>query len=179
MFKKIFAILLACLSLPFSLVACNDNNSKPPIACTVTFVQEGQENIVKTVGYGKELTNVPLPKEVVGHDVVWNVTDFSKITDDITVTAVATPKTYIIFYVLSEKYINDGAVLDVSSQEVTYGQTFTLIDLTYFSVSENKEYVLAYWKYNGSKFESGTYNFAHDIELVPAYFEPTFTPEWS
>ena len=88
------------------------------VTYTVTFVQEGAENVVITVNEGEGIaaSEIPTPTPVKGHTVAWDVSDFSAITSDITVTAVATPNVYTITYVV---YV-DG-VAAPASQEITYG----------------------------------------------------------
>ena len=65
---------------------------------TVTFKQDGCEDIVRTVEKGKALADVPVPQEKAGYTVKWNITNFAKITKDTVVTAVATPNTYTVTY---------------------------------------------------------------------------------
>ena len=69
------------------LTGCNKNNDPPvpPVTTvTVTFVQTGEENIVKTVEFGGTLTDIPTPAARDGFIVAWNRTDFSGLVEDIT-----------------------------------------------------------------------------------------------
>ena len=93
--KKIF-LLLVCFALvaAVGLTGCNKNNDPPvpPVTTvTVTFVQTGEENIVKTVEFGGTLTDIPTPAARDGFIVAWNRTDFSGLVEDITVYATLTP----------------------------------------------------------------------------------------
>lgn len=93
--KKIFA-LLVCVALiaAFCMTGCDKNNdppAPPEATVTVTFVQAGEENIVKTVEFGGTLTDIPTPAARDGYTVAWNRTDFSRLTEDITVYATLTP----------------------------------------------------------------------------------------
>ncbi len=57
----------------------------------VTFKAEGYEDIIKEVGFGETLTDIPaVPKKAGWEETapVWSVTDFTNITSDITVTAI-------------------------------------------------------------------------------------------
>lgn len=143
----------------------------------ITFVQDGQENIIKTAKKGTALTDIPTPAPVVGHDVSWSVTDFSNIQSDITVTVNETPKTYTITYVLNGVAQQNGVVLSDNPQTVTYGQAFTLLEKPTYTV-DGVEYVLTAWLYNGQEFTDGTWEFTQDITLTMSYFEPVEIPEW-
>ena len=57
---------------------------------TVTFRNEytEQEDVVKTVEYGQAVTDIPAVQAKVGNSGKWDVTDFSRITDNMTVNAV-------------------------------------------------------------------------------------------
>ena len=87
---------------------------------TITFVQEGQENVIRTAKKGTALTDIPTPVAVTGYDVVWDVTDFSDIQSNMTVTAVKTAKTFTIYYVVSDFAEGKGVTLSQTQQTVTY-----------------------------------------------------------
>ncbi len=70
-----------------------------PNVYTVTFKAEGSEDIVKTVIYGNDLTDIPaVPAREHYNQTVpkWDVTSFEGISSDITVNAVYTANTYIV-----------------------------------------------------------------------------------
>ncbi|MBQ7348977.1 MAG: hypothetical protein IJW47_03180, partial [Clostridia bacterium] len=76
---------------------------------------------VKEILKGEDLTDVPTPKEIEGYTVVWDVTDFNDIKQDITVNAVATANTYKINFYYS------GVSCDGEPyMEVTYDEQFVL-----------------------------------------------------
>ena len=82
--------MLVCFALvaAVGLTGCNKNNDPPvpPVTTvTVTFVQMGEENIVKTVEFGGTLTDIPTPAARDGFIVAWDRTDFSGLVEDITV----------------------------------------------------------------------------------------------
>ena len=54
---------------------------------TITFKAVDEEDIVKTVFYGFDLTDIPSVPEKYGNSGVWDITDFTNITQDMTVTA--------------------------------------------------------------------------------------------
>ncbi len=145
---------------------------------TITFVQEGKDDVVRTAKKGTALTDIPNPAPVEGYDVSWSVTDFSNIQSDMTVTAVATAKTFIITYVISDIASENGVVLATTTQTVTYGEAYELIDLPTYTVA-GVEYVLSTWLYDGVEFDDGTsWEILTDITLTMAHFEPVETPEW-
>ena len=122
------AILVICA---FAFVACSDvsngkNSNQSPaesVAYTVTFVQDGKPDVVKRVKDGESLTDIPQPVSEKGYTIVWDRTDFSSVTENITVTTIKTPNVYTITYNLG---INKNASLSEKTQSVTYGQPFTL-----------------------------------------------------
>ena len=169
--KKVLILVLVCL-LPLSVAtAC------APKTCTITFVQDGQESIVRTVEKGSALTDIPQPEAVVGYDVVWNVTDFSNIQEDMTVTAVATAKTFTITFVVSENAENHDVVLLQTTQTVTYNQPYALTYPTY--IDNGEQFILSAWLKDGVEFASGVWTLLEDITLTMDYFEPVNSQgEW-
>ena len=143
---------------------------------TITFVQEGQDNVIRTAKKGTALTNVPTPVAVTGYDVAWNVTDFSDIQSNMTVTAVTTAKTYTITYVVSDFAASKGVTLAQTQQTVTYGQAFTLFEKPTYT--DEVEYVLHAWLKGGVEFTSGTWTLTENVTLTMSYFEPVDVPEW-
>ena len=87
---------------------------------TVTFKQEGKTDVVKTLGKGDNLTDIPIPAEKTGYNVVWDRTDFTGIMEDIVVNAVATANTYTVTY-----DANGGLVVN-ATQEVVFDADYTL-----------------------------------------------------
>ena len=89
---------------------------------TVTFKQDGFADIVKEVPDLADLTDIPTPQHVDGYKFTWNRTDFTSITEDITVKAQKDLLTYKIEYV-----VYDGT--NNTSNPTTYtveSATFTL-----------------------------------------------------
>ena len=89
---------------------------------TVTFVQTDGTTVTRKVLKGKPLNNVPDPAPVAGHTVSWDVTDFSSITGDMTVTAVQK----IIQYTITYETGNDRVSTAPAQQTVNYGESFTV-----------------------------------------------------
>ena len=53
----------------------------------VTFKQDGQMDIVKTLKQGETLTDIPMPISKMGYMVEWNTVDFINITEDMKINA--------------------------------------------------------------------------------------------
>ena len=90
--KKIAGLLLAVLLLTLSCVCVFTSCSNK---VDITFVQSGQEDVVVTIKKGESLEDIPDPAQKTGYTVVWDVTDFSNIDEDLTVNAVETPNLWL------------------------------------------------------------------------------------
>ncbi len=64
----------------------------------VTFKQDGQKDVTYEVKEGEALTSIPSPVAKTGYTFVWDTTDFSNVTADMTVTAIPTAKSYTISF---------------------------------------------------------------------------------
>ena len=118
---------------------------------TISFVQEGQETKVFTVKEGESFTEIPTPAAKTGYTVAWDKTEFTNITEDVTVTVVETAKTYTI--ILNA----NGGNASQKKFTVTYGQAYEFVKPTH----NEKSFVS--WTYNGEKVSlSGVWNI--DIE---------------
>ena len=142
----IVSILLAVI-MCFSLVACGNKDKDsdtdtdvgtdtgvPEGSFTVTFKQEGQEDVVIVVEDGKTI-DVPAPKAMAGYTVVWDqdLTGVA-ITANVTVTAEKTPVQNNINYVL-----NNG-------QNAASNPThFTVEDEVTFANPTRNSYTFAGW----------------------------------
>ncbi len=73
-------------------------------AYTITFVVGEEELFTRTVNHGGSLGTelIPVVPEVTGKNGVWNQTNFTNITSNITVTAIYTDKVYTVTYVNKE-----------------------------------------------------------------------------
>ena len=111
---------------------------------TITFVQEGQDNIVKTINKGATLEDIPTPVEVEGHTVVWETVDFSEINENMTVNAIITAETYNV------KFDMNGIGQQIEDATVTYGEVYTLPTPT------NDLYDFVKWTYNGTELAQST-----------------------
>ncbi len=127
--RKILLLLLS-LTLTFGVASAisgcvdltgapsTESSNKAEETFTVTFKQDGQKDVEVEVESGEGIAEDKLPKPVAkeGYTIVWDVTDFSKITKDMTVNAVATANTYTI------TYNANGGEASTATQTVTYDQ---------------------------------------------------------
>lgn len=104
-------ILLSLLLCAF-LSGCGEDDGddsatkNPPVSSDtengteykITFVQDGQDSIVKTVKKGGELKDIPTPLAPLGYTAAWDRDSFSNIQADMTVNAVYTMIEYRIIY---------------------------------------------------------------------------------
>lgn len=129
---------------------------------TVTFLQNGCDPIVKTVAEGETLTDIPSVQAKVGYNIVWEEKNFTNITENMTVNAIETAKTY------TAKLTTSFGTLETTTVVFTYGEMYTLPTLT----DPDKMMTFAYWTYNGVKLEnSGTWmtDVTEEIELVAVW----------
>ena len=163
--KKSFLVFVLALGMCFTLGGClgssdgdnsNSNSSQNQLSYTITFKQNGQTDVIKTVDIGEDLTDIPAPKAKVGYSVVWDVTDFTDITENIVVTAIETANTYTITYDAGE------GTVDPATQEVVYDSTPTL------AVPTLDGYTFTGWTYNGNAV-LGKWTIADNVTLVASW----------
>lgn len=130
---------------------------------TISFVQAGQEIKTFSVKAGESFTEIPAPVAKTGYTVAWDVTDFTNITNNITVTAIETAKTYAVSLKV------DGAVIGTIS--VAYNSAY---DLT---IPSKVGYTFKKWTYNGAEIATtGTWTIdATEIEVVAVFEAKTYT----
>ena len=162
--KKSFITVAIALFATVFTAGCNNGEPVEKETFTVTFVQAGQNDIVKTVEKGATLTDIPAPKDKVGYSVTWNVAEFVGITENITVTAVETANNYTITY-----QPGDGT-LDAITQTVTYDAEYTLK----VPAHQDGAYTFTCWTCtdNTSVAQTGTWKIAENITLTAQYAEP-------
>lgn len=177
---KIITILCLLAVMAFGITACVENSpttgdNSPPTTdgqnyVSVTFRQDGQDDIVKLVVSGSTLTDIPRPEPITGYTVLWDRTDFTNITQNITVNAVKTANTYTITYSLGA---NNYATVESETQEVQYEHSFTLQTPSYQGSAAFYGWYLAdeNGKVTDEKVENGTYIWAHDICVIAKWQE--------
>lgn len=131
---------------------------------TVTFKQDGQDDIVMTVEKNTALTDIPTPAPVKGYTVKWNVENFGSIGADLTVNAVATANSYKITFDYKNSGYEGPAFIDV-----TFDGEFT------FPANTNTNYsfegVKWYDDETGEEVVAGKYSFDKDITVSLSYAE--------
>ncbi len=131
----------------------------------IRFVQAGKADVVITVKEGESLTDIPAPVVEAGYDIVWDKTEFVAVSEDITVTAIKTAKTYVITYDLGEVKNNPNAQIASATQEVKYNESFTLATPTC------PQYLFSHWVITGTetRFDSGTYTKLDNLSLTAVW----------
>ena len=180
--RKKFYDLLTILLLSFTCVcafaisACATGKTDPDdgpsqsVTYTVTFKQDGYADIVKTVEEGEDLAYIPTPATETGYTVTWDRTDFTNITQNVIVNAVKTANTYKITYSLGA---NNYATVASETQEVRYGESFTLQTPSYQGSAAFYGWYFADEKGNPTdeKAENGKYVWAKDVFVVAKWQE--------
>ena len=185
--KKILLLLLVAV-LGLSIFACgqtgestsesqsqsqsqSQSSGEQTTTYTVTFVQAGQDDVVITVNEGEGVAEADIPAlvHVDGHDVAWDVTDLSEITENLTVTAVATPKNYTITYVVE---CNCGELSAPDAKTVTFGTAYTLDAPVGACACEFLYWALA----DGTEFTNGTYTTVGSVTVYAVFSNVTHNP---
>lgn len=152
--KKVFTVLLA-MGATLLLGACGSEEEVKKV--NVTFKQDGQQDIVKTIEAGDFIIDLPSPTDKPGYTVTWDIEEFTHIYDDMTVYAVETANTYTI------TYNANGGDIDTSTQEVTFDAQTTLKTPT------REDYAFLGWYWGETKVENGQWTIASDVTLTAAW----------
>lgn len=135
-------------------------------AYTITFIVGEEELYTRNVNHGGNLPNelIPVVPEITGKNGVWNRTDFSNITSNLTVTAVYTDKVYTVTYVNKSGETVIGTA-SFGPFEVTHGTVMT---------APNTGDIIP-----GYDFVSFDYNFTQpvtsNLTIVANYTKQSFT----
>ena len=125
-----------------------------PVKITVTFRADGFDDIVRYADYQSPLYAVPAVPYKEGFVGVWDVTDFTTVTDDMTVNAVYTPKTCVVVF-------HNEAPVTLS---VAYGES--LVNVPAVDVKTG---------YMGAWSVVDFSNVTDDMDVYPVYEKQTFT----
>ena len=164
--RKIIVMVLS-LVIALCMAACSDidvseseSNSAEKTYYTVTFVQNGQPDVVKTVEEGENLTDIPSVKSETGYTVVWEAKTLTNIQANITVNALRTANSYTVTY-----DANSGSVAAVT-QTIVYDSEYVLETPT------RNDYTFICWK-NGqvSVTLTGVWKIAEDVTLTAEWQE--------
>lgn len=158
--KKIISLILVVLCLSTFCFGCNNSesgNGGQESYVTITFKQDGEQDVVKEIVKNGTLTDVPTPKAKEGYSVVWSVTDFTNVKENLTVNAVITANTYRIYF--------DYAGVECDGDDymvVTYDQEYVLPTPT----TELGLKTFVRWvDENGQTVSNGTYKKSGDTTL--------------
>ena len=131
---------------------------------TITFKQDGHANVEKTVKEGESLTDIPEPASKTGYTITWDRTDFTNITSNITVTALAKANKYTI------TYDANGGSVEKETQEVTFDAE------TKLETPTKDDYQFLGWTYQGNAVVDGKWSIAENVTLVASWQDarPTY-----
>ena len=173
--KLLFLTISICVLI---LSGCNtptDGSHTPKNAnCyTVTFRQNGQEDIIREVAFGETLTDLPLPIEKTGYTISWDRDDFSSVVENIIVTAVETPNEYEITFNL---YSTWGTVnFETQSTTLVFDGAYEFAEPSLYG------FLFVGWEIEetGAEFaKSGIYTIADDVTLVPKWEKDEDSYRW-
>ena len=158
----------------FFSVACNlqDDGESSPTFYTVTFVQDGQADQIKTVQKGE---NVELPvitvTPPVGYSYEWERTDFFDLSRDIIVRLKVVPNKYTVYYDIGEDLY---AKIESKTQTVTYGEELVLLLPTRFG------YTFDGWVFadTNEPFSLEKYTVAGDAHLIAKWSLDKESDRW-
>lgn len=165
---SLFCCLASCTAAPSSKDAEGTGEKEK---YTVTFRQDGEDDVVRTVEAGGTLEDIPEPAPRPGYTVTWEEKDFTNITAGFIVNAEQTPNVYTITYDLG---VNRYATLDSYTAQVTYNEQFVLKTPQYTgSAATFLGWYLAdsSGKATGEKAEDGIYIWTEDITLIAKWNE--------
>ena len=128
---------------------------------TVTFKQDGYDDVIREVADGEDLTDIPEPHGRPGYTVVWEGAELTNVRQDLTLRAVETVNVYTLTYKINYNY----ASMSNTTKKITYGTEFTLE--TPF-VEPNAEYKFVKWIDEETKEEvkAGVYLYTKDVTLI-------------
>ncbi len=97
-----------------------------------------------------------------GHTAHWDITDYTNIQADMTVTAIYEPIVYTV------TYDADGFAIDGTTVELTFGATCTALDMSL----EMDTHKFLGWEYNGATYNhKTTWNVAESVTLTAKWAE--------
>ncbi len=156
--------------------SCNgdgdEDNPDGKVYYTITFKQEGQEDVIRKVEQGQYLSTQDIPvitgEAKKGHSVAWDVDDFTAISSDTVVNAIETPNVYTIT-LQCDKEENSKF-----SQKVTYGQAYAIefkpIRLSH-KLDETTPWLIVNEESGNEEqkalAKSGTWEIDSDVTIIP------------
>lgn len=170
--KKRILFLYLILTVFFAVACASRSEEGLPISYTVTFVQEGQADVVKTVEQGDK---VELPTIIatppVGYTYEWERTDFSALSGNITVRLKAVPNQYTIYYDIGDDSL---AQIESETQTVVFDGDFSPLIPTRFG------YTFTGWVVvdTSEAFAPEKYTVAGDTYLVAKWTVDVESDRW-
>ena len=160
-FMGLFEPSVSSSSIEESTDTASESTSEEEQAqVTVTFKQNGQEDIVKTLDKGSTLTEIPMPAEKVGYTVTWEEVNLDNIAEDIVVNAVETANIYTV------TYDANGGTLSETTQDVVFDEETTL------ATPVREDYIFNGWTYEGVAVVDGSkWTIASDATLVAEWID--------
>ncbi len=154
--------LIILLPLLFSGVVLASCGSKEKATYTITFKQTGFDDVIRTVKEGENLTDIPTPNSKTGYTVIWNRSNFTNISQDMLVYAIANANTYTV------TYCAPGCSVDGTTAEVTYDS-----ECSNLNMSVEKEYATFIgWEYNDVIYTNKSiWNVASNVTLTAKFEE--------
>lgn len=133
----------------------------------ITFKQDGEDDIIKTIKKGENLTDIPVPTPKIGYTIVWDKNEFTNVNENVIVTAIETAKMYTI-----QLNANGGSVAQ-TTLTVTYGQDYQL------ATPKHAELIFKGWSYDGKIIDlKGVWSLDvtfNEITLKAEWRKGTFT----
>ena len=157
--RKVINLLILSVASMGLLASCGKEEPNPidDVTYTITFKQEGYQDIVKTVKEGESLTEFPNPKRKTGYSVVWDKIEFSNVSSNIIVNAVATANKYTVTYSAL------GFAIDGTTVELTFDSKCDALDM---SLTKGDS-IFNGWKYNDTVYTNESiWNIANDVTVV-------------
>ncbi len=164
--KRLVLIFFSLVLLAsICLMGCTDTDNGDGDYVKITFVQEGEKDVIKYVKRGESLLDVPHPVAKEGYDIEWSESDFLHLSKSKTITAVKTPKDYTITYNLGDRQGDAFAQIHAYTQTVKYNQMVT----TYKPKCSG--YIFVSWevKDKNVEFSDGKYLYLEDITLIAVW----------
>lgn len=162
--KKLSYILLLivlCFGMCIGFTACGENEPET-VSYTITFKEEGFDDVKRTIEQGKDLPDTEIPViqgSKVGYTITWEDVDLKNITEDKTVNAVYTPNTYTIT-------INNNGGSGITSLSVTFDTPYAL------TIPTRTGWTFTGWKVGNQDFATtGTWTTASDITIKATWRE--------
>jgi hypothetical protein len=137
----------------------------------ITFKKANSPDTVVTLHEGEVIPNdkIPALPTLDGYDYSWSITDFSTVKSNTVVTAVAEPKTYKVYYNITEENIPYGTQVLKDEKgyyfPVKFGQEFNKQDLL-IPINTNADLLFDYWSGNNA-INSTVWNTTHDVKITP------------